>query len=75
LVVSAPIVLVNSGLTARASSPRCATRSRDTRTSEVECLAQQNDAGARISKVGDQLLVGGRSNDLSGLDYGGQYRS
>jgi hypothetical protein len=75
LVVSTPIVLVDGGLAAGASSPRCATRSRDTRTSEVECLAQQNDARARISKVGDQLLVGGRSNYLSGLDEGGQYRS
>jgi hypothetical protein len=68
LVVAAPIVLVDGSLAASASAPRCATRSGHGRTSEVECLAQQNDARARVSQVGDQLLVGGRSNDLSGLD-------
>jgi hypothetical protein len=73
LVVSAPVILVDGGLAAGTSAPRRATGSGDGRTREVERLAQQNDAGARVSKVGDQLLVGGRSNDLSGLDDAGQY--
>jgi hypothetical protein len=73
LVVSAPVVLVDGGLAAGTSAPRRATGSGDGRTGEVERLAQQNDARARVSKVGDQLLVGGRSNDLSGLDDAGQY--
>lgn len=71
LVVAAPVVLVDGGLASSASAPWCTTRSRRSRTGEVECLAQQNDARARVSEVGDQLLVGGRSNDLSGLDNTG----
>lgn len=71
LVVSAPVVLVDGGLAAGASTPGCTTRSRHSRTGEVERLAQQNNAGARISKVGDQLLVGGRGDNLSGLDDAG----
>lgn len=75
LVVPAPIVLVDGGLAASASAPRCTTRSGHGRTSEVECLAQQNDARARVSKVRDQFIVRGRGDDLSGLDDRGQLRS
>jgi hypothetical protein len=71
LVVSAPVVLVDGGLAARASTPRRATGSRHSRTGEVERLTQQDCSRARVSQVGDQLLVGGRSDDLSGLDDAG----
>ena len=72
LVVATPIVFVDGGLAASASAPRCTTRSGCSRASEVEFLAQQNDARARVSKVRDQLIVGGRSNDLGRLIDTGQ---